>query len=570
MRHSRPSSDVLSLVRHGYDHIVHILTTRLMQLQFAEEFLNPSKAKDDLFSYAAASRIADLERRNRHLQEELDGSRRQVASLQQDVDKAEAAASSERAEALLSAEKLVTVEVDLVRTRLEAGALSHKLKRHNALAPDRNPELLTIALQKCREELSLRTRRMQDIERLYRHVVPRADFERLQRRMTSLTANHDAVSSAFSKLRQEHDDLLGTHEGVANERDSLSAENNALRRTATPRPDWNRVAEYVEGGIARWREVSSGRTSDQLVDVLVAELTGSHLSTSNDFIACKGFGEDVPHYLRYDGTVRNRRLGKRDVTLIIEDIWHHRTLSIESSSSSSFTTVPMHIFVDEYFRERYHLEEVRAEWCYSLADACQRLAHEEQVGLFWGILCGQVQEEVHHHQTRVVHQLREALRAKDKEGKGVVTKGALDAALREIFPLKSDINLQVVMGLASRASLPRDPNLVKFDNLFASTTPGGRSALAQELATQARDEQDAYIQDLLDELGYSALDVSVAELRRAFTVVDPRIEQRELDSYLSWVFNAAKENLKDCPTIPLTLLAARLQTGHIVRVGERA
>lgn len=52
---------------------------------------------------------------------------------------------------------------------------------------------------------------------------------------------------------------------------------------------------------------------------------------------------------------------------------------------------------------------------------------------------------------------------------------------------------------------------------------GVRSQLAGVLVGQARDEQDTYIQEVLDELGYSLMDVSVAELSRALTMVDPRI-----------------------------------------------
>ena len=47
-------------------------------------------------------------------------------------------------------------------------------------------------------------------------------------------------------------------------------------------------------------------------------------------------------------------------------------------------------------------------------------------------------------------------------------------------------------------------------------------------------------------------------------------EQSDLDAYLEWVFNVSKESLKTCPPVPLPLLAARLQTGHIVRVGARS
>lgn len=47
--------------------------------------------------------------------------------------------------------------------------------------------------------------------------------------------------------------------------------------------------------------------------------------------------------------------------------------------------------------------------------------------------------------------------------------------------------------------------------------------MATELVQQARDEQDAYIQELLEEVGYGAVDVTVKEMSRAFTIVDPRI-----------------------------------------------
>lgn len=52
---------------------------------------------------------------------------------------------------------------------------------------------------------------------------------------------------------------------------------------------------------------------------------------------------------------------------------------------------------------------------------------------------------------------------------------------------------------------------------------GLRTPLATELVQQARDEQDAYIQELLEEVGYGAVDVTVKEMSRAFTIIDPRI-----------------------------------------------
>lgn len=38
----------------------------------------------------------------------------------------------------------------------------------------------------------------------------------------------------------------------------------------------------------------------------------------------QGTGPSVPKYLQHDGPVRNRRLGKRDASLLIKDIWREK------------------------------------------------------------------------------------------------------------------------------------------------------------------------------------------------------------------------------------------------------
>jgi len=44
------------------------------------------------------------------------------------------------------------------------------------------------------------------------------------------------------------------------------------------RPEWSRCAEYIEGGAERWMELVEGRSSDQLVDVLLAQIAGVDVS----------------------------------------------------------------------------------------------------------------------------------------------------------------------------------------------------------------------------------------------------------------------------------------------------
>lgn len=39
------------------------------------------------------------------------------------------------------------------------------------------------------------------------------------------------------------------------------------------RPDWEKCADFVQGGITRWQELSDGKASNELVDVLLHEIS---------------------------------------------------------------------------------------------------------------------------------------------------------------------------------------------------------------------------------------------------------------------------------------------------------
>jgi len=49
----------------------------------------------------------------------------------------------------------------------------------------------------------------------------------------------------------------------------------------------------------------------------------------------QGTGPSIPKYLQHDGPVRNRRLGKRDTSLLIKDIWREKGAHDAAVSCSS-------------------------------------------------------------------------------------------------------------------------------------------------------------------------------------------------------------------------------------------
>ena len=54
--------------------------------------------------------------------------------------------------------------------------------------------------------------------------------------------------------------------------------NDGINFLSFIRPDWGRCAKYVEGGSERWKEISKDKNSNDLIDVLLSEMTGQDIA----------------------------------------------------------------------------------------------------------------------------------------------------------------------------------------------------------------------------------------------------------------------------------------------------
>lgn len=106
------------------------------------------------------------------------------------------------------------------------------------------------------------------------------------------------------------------------------------------RPDWGRCAEYIEGGADKWDGLAEGKSSDQLVDILLAQIAGVDVSEitkeeafqgkvcytyqGHYYILFQGMSDEVPVYLRGEGSIRNRRIGKNEGSRLISGFWKYR------------------------------------------------------------------------------------------------------------------------------------------------------------------------------------------------------------------------------------------------------
>ena len=44
-----------------------------------------------------------------------------------------------------------------------------------------------------------------------------------------------------------------------------------------PRPDWDKCADHVNGGMNRWKELTTGKTSNEMVEVLLSEMASGEI-----------------------------------------------------------------------------------------------------------------------------------------------------------------------------------------------------------------------------------------------------------------------------------------------------
>jgi hypothetical protein len=94
----------------------------------------------------------------------------------------------------------------------------------------------------------------------------------------------------------------------------------------------------IDGGLERWQNVITNKTSQEKLVLLLNEFTGGgndddgngsqpQNSTIPDQLSPRGEGENIPFHLRSSRSVKNRRLTRRDVAVLIQEIWTERRRS---------------------------------------------------------------------------------------------------------------------------------------------------------------------------------------------------------------------------------------------------
>ncbi|XP_035435085.2 translin-associated factor X-interacting protein 1 isoform X2 [Spodoptera frugiperda] len=426
-----------------------------------------------------------------------------------------------------------------------------------------DPVVLRIALDKCRELLSNTQMELKKMTEEYADTVPRRDYDTCETKYYNLSKAFDKLEEEYKLLRHTNKRLKDAKASIEEELFDTKERCSELERAGTPRPQWELCADFIGGGRERWWQLARGLSSRDTLRVLLKELGPAAESDHLEHFDGLGMDPVIPPYLRYEGKVRNLRLSRREISVIINDIWLGKI---------DCQDMPMQDYVTKYFEDRYQQASVRAEWAYNVCAGAEQMLDEPQVKLFWGVLHGHLSERIYWghraHWLALKHNLYK--RSKDQE---TISVEEFEKIAKSTFPLKSEVDIKNLMDVVRKQlKLKINSNDINLDKLFQENEEGfDRVEFARELFRQRQVAQDKYIREVVAELGgkHAASAVSVDNVKRAFAIVDPAIDHIRMERYIRWAFSDPTSDLNSIPPIPLRTLTSRLAAGDIERIGPR-
>ncbi|NXT54186.1 TXIP1 protein, partial [Pluvianellus socialis] len=499
-----------------------------------------------------------LKREKQCLLKFIDNMKEEKSSLQTQVEHLQRSVAEEYTRYLneYGARKLLLAKLnDLHNERLDVTRRQVQ-GRENAKGED--VVKLTLALKIAQQDLTKAQVKLNTMIADYGDVVPRRDLELLEKKYSDLLQEMEALQKDFDQLHKEYETLLEVHRETVEERDNFWAELQRVQHNCTPRPNWAKCSEVIPGGAERWGWLAEGKTSEQLVDVLLEEI-GTGALKEIDVFPGRGKGDEVPVYLRHEGEVKNKKLTKKDVVNTLKDVWKEKiALQQQTGKRSSLPE-----FFLSYLQKKYG-DSVAMEWSYSLYENMRLCRSNHVLSSFFDVLTGKVDEEQYHGQNLLISNLQKELAACDSSNSGSLTSEQFRQEANYSFPLKRRESIQELVD-ASRYELDSTEDLINYMSLFKEDEEGNAAPFVAKLRSQDAREKREYLSQLKNKLG-DLPEVKADDLKAAFCAIDPDIDDQTLDTYAGLVYQAWREQ-PDQGVVPVETVLERLLAGDVRRVG---
>jgi len=523
----------------------------------------------------------------------------QIAALQTRVDEINAVHSDTDALLAQSAaeqRRLKAIAVDAQRSsqtfygevkKLQQSAVSAERAKASQCAEVRKLEMANRALSTSYESVVADLKRCQD--EVDRAAVAEASQDEAKERDKKMRYLGDKVAEykeLYASLMADHQNLLDLYDSAAKERSDATEQFAALmsssvgdERPVTPRPNW---AKAVELNLVDAAAVTGKSTGD-----IMATLTTTLKQLEEKVEMLQGLVPDeklremahrdesmfldvdydaaTPKYLRYRGTIRKRRMAKRDCERMLHAIWKRKY--------AKATTREMELaeFLNEYLKTEFGIQSRVVETGYALLGALDRYGYDADCELFATILRGELSEDVYRDQVRFLDELMTRFVLADKHKKGELAKEHIERIVRKLCAAKSEQNMKKLL---NALELNEPQPKVRYELLFKEDRDGNQGPFVEELRDQHLSEIQLFhaeISEQLKAVQNEYQQVTVQQIEETLQRLDPQKTQTEIDRYLCVGFGVSmRKSLASDLLVSLDTFTAKLATILVKRTGPNS
>jgi hypothetical protein len=406
-------------------------------------------------------------------------------------------------------------------------------------------------LKELRQELTNQVKNYNQALFDYEETIPRVDYDKLLQKYKKLEAEHEKISLKKKDLQNSIEKLNEIKLHVNIQYDKFSEQKKVLNNASTPRPDWNRCARVLDGGNERWSKIANGKSSDELVDVLLYELLG--MSNENNKNEQKkidkskssiGLKQKISNFEIFDEQTRsnkqiyNRSLNRRELGLAIHELWKAKINNdLSNRLNGKLKREKMNNFCVFYFNKKYNSPSLAQELLFNIKEACARFVEYEDARFLLMVLNNEIDEEIYHSFYESIGKLY--LKLKTTNDNNIVT---FEKVLKESYPNKTDNKISELIKAAIEDILEKHPkhhiskDVIDYKLLFMQNDDGKLGKFLKTFKNQYEIERIEFSRRITNKLDHLE-HIYIADFIKCMKEEDGDVTNEQLNSYCEWIFN---------------------------------
>ncbi|KAI3381105.1 hypothetical protein SNEBB_004933 [Seison nebaliae] len=374
------------------------------------------------------------------------------------------------------------------------------------------------------------------METEYRNVVPKSEFEELSKNFNDLNEEVKLVKEHVDEITTENDRLITAVDTLTTERDEYYNESETLKRTSTPRPQWDKYGEMFSNK-QEWKKAVENDSSIVLLDNLLNDLTSIETHPQQQFQPNET-EQNVPIFLKTTDSIYNRRLSQRDAHYFIKQFWIER---IKNRSS-------IEDFVEHYWnysKSKFPSESMALEWTYNINVTCKRLKNNVFLQLFWRISNDKEEEYSYYHfknclvylEEQLLEEEKSLLRPKSAEQEKTLQLKSVQDIIMKAFPEKSMTDTRKLTEILKEKFNETEMNAqIPFQQIFVEEDddrlPDFHSTFLEQIFT----EKNKYVNNYFEKYFQNENHLTKEKFLETIKQYDEKLSELELERYVKWLF----------------------------------